>query len=215
MAQVRTIVKVCDRCPFGKEKPATTRRQFAIEDRYYELDLCEPHGEAHDRDLGVWTRLAREIDSPYSNSLKPLSMTFTKEHAEKTHSVITQSSELQQQAEQSLFAKKQAERIAAEIEEHAYKTIPGARKWTLTRHARERMMERNFTPAEVLMAVTIPGTTLPDPERRPDVVICKRGDCKVAVNARTHVILTVIDRTQQDESKIVDNRPRQRMSAAN
>src|SRR5258708_7651411 len=90
---------------------------------------------------------------------------------------------------------RRAEELAQEVEEHAFKLIPGARKWTLTRHARERMMERGFTPADVLMAVTMPKTTMRQPWRGPDIALHIRDDCRVVVNDRCHQIVTVIDRS--------------------
>lgn len=195
MVAIKTTIRTCDRCSFGVNRRATGKRVFALDDRYYELDLCETHLDAFDRDLGGWTRLAAEIDNPYSKSGPQQSSMFTRERAELAHSVNRRSDELRQQDEQSAFAQRRAEALAAEIEEHAFKTIPGARKWTLTRHARERMLQRNFTPAEVLMVATMPGTKMRQPWRGPDIAVHVRGDCRVVVDDRCHQIITVIDRS--------------------
>lgn len=191
MATVKTIVHTCDRCSFGREKPATTKRVFAIEDRCYELDLCEPHGEAFDRDLSVWTRLARDIDNPFIDTPKPPSM-FSQERTERARAVLAQSDELRQVKEQAAFIERQALSLAREAEETAFRTIPGARKWTMSKHARERMMERNYTPAEVLMAVTIPYHASAS-TRNSSLIVCERDGCRVVINPHTHVIVTVIE----------------------
>lgn len=81
MARVEKTVHVCDRCAFGQEKPATTERTFALEDRYYKLDLCEQHATMFDRDLGGWTRLAAEVEGP---GARQRSVFFTAERRAET-----------------------------------------------------------------------------------------------------------------------------------
>lgn len=194
MVRVRTLVHTCDRCAFGTEKPATTHRTFAIDDRYYKIDLCEKHAEAFDRDLGSWTRLSTDIDNPFAG--KQSSTTYTRVDAEDARRILAQSDEVRRQKEQSVLAQQQAEKLAKKAEEQAFGLIPGARKWTLTRHARERMMERGLTLTEVLMAVTMPATRTPRAQAgQTHQTICMRGDCKVVVDERTHEIITVMDRS--------------------
>lgn len=194
MVTVRTIVHTCDRCIRGNEKTAVTERKFVIDGLGYKLELCEQHGDAFDRDLGVWIQLAQDIDNPFAGTKS--STMFTKEDNERQRSVLQQSDEVRRNTEQSIFAKKQAERLAEEAEHEAYNKIPGAKIWTLTRHARERMMERNFTVAEVLMTVTMPATRVPD-LADPSETLCIRDRCIAVVNPRTHVIITIRDRDEE------------------
>lgn len=191
MASVRIPVRICDRCLMGKEKPATTKRTFAIEDRYSEIDLCDQHADAFDRDIGQWIQLATDIENPYDRAGR--STTFTRERAEDAKRVIEQSAALQRQHEQSVLEAERAKAMIKKAEEDAFKAIPGAMKWTLTRHARQRMMERGFTPTEVLMAVTV-GNIVKQPWRGPAVEVHSRAGCRVVVETRTHQIVTVIER---------------------
>lgn len=206
MASVRVQIRTCDRCVMGKEKPATTKRTFAIEDRYSEIDLCEQHADAFDRDIGVWVRLASDIDNPYDRAGR--STTFTRERAEDARRVVEQSAALQRQNEESVLVQKRAAeqaaetaRLAREAERQAYNLIPGAKIWTLTRHARDRMMLRGFTPTDVLMAVTMPSAKTPSVNPgQAHLLVCRRGDCRVVVDPRTHQIVTVIDRSEPFDS---------------
>lgn len=200
MATVRTTIRTCDRCAFGKVLPASTHRTFAIEDRYYRIDLCDKDAAAFDRDLGAWTRLAVDIDNPYDSSSRPASATYTPERAERARVVLQQSDEIRHAEQQTIFAKKRAEQLAEEAEKHARQTIPGALNWTMTRHARERMLKRGFTAGEVYMAVTIPSHRIDQDWRNPGTVLCIRNECRVVVNAKTHIIITVIDRDAKLET---------------
>lgn len=216
MVSIRTTESTCDRCSFGKVLPATTSRTYAIEDRYYKLDLCENHGEMFDRDIGGWTRLSEEIDNPYDGSSK-ITSTFTREQSERARAVLNQSDAIRRNVEDSAFVQKQAEKLAKEAMQHAYNSIPGAKLWTFTNHARERMMLRKFTPAEVLMAVTMPATRTPHPSD-PSEVYCTRDRCIAIVNPRAHVIVTILDRDlvglgqeEEDSSTAASTHPQQEL----
>lgn len=198
MASVQVKVKTCDRCAFGAEKRASTTRTFSIDDRFYETDLCDKHAEAFDRDLSVWTRIAAEIENPFTSPKR--SGMFSTERIERARIVNAQSDLLKHVQEQGGFIARQAERLVTQAEEDAFKNIPGARRWTMSRHARAKMLERNYTPAEVLMAVTVPKTTKPSTHGRGELV-CERDGCRVVVNPQTHIIVTVIDRNAHEDTQ--------------
>lgn len=200
MASVRVQTRTCDRCVIGKEKSAKNVRTFAIEDRYSTIDLCDQHAEAFDRDIGQWIQLATDIENPYDRAGR--STTYTRGRAEDARRVLDQSDALKRQQAESVLVQQRAaamqaeiDRLAREAERQAFNQIPGAKVWTLTRHARERMMERDFTVAEVLMAVTMPSHKAPN--HKPGLghlLICVRDEVRAVVDPRTHQIITVIPR---------------------
>lgn len=193
MARVEKIVILCDRCAFGGEKPATEERRYAIEDRYYLLELCQEHAEMFDRDMSRWTRVSQDIDNPYAGT-RGRSEFFTREATEQTRRARELAEKARKEAASRDFAARRAAEIAMEEEQHLRKSLPGALAWALTTHARERMVERGFTLEDLYRTATQPEHTYPQEWRGPDVAIYQRGDCRLAVNTRQQVVITVIDR---------------------
>jgi hypothetical protein len=216
-AVVKRQVVTCDRCAFNNVLEASQERRFAIDDRYYELDLCEKHAEMFDRELGGWTRLAAEIDDPYAELHgrgRPRSEYFTEQRRAETRRIRELAERADERARVEVAAAKRAERIDEEerlrrlVEEDpaeaaarraaeeltARRSIPGAMKWKLTEHAIDRMELRGYTIYDALLTASQPHKILPDPKGVPNVKIHERSGCRVVLNVRSYDILTVIDR---------------------
>lgn len=186
----------CDRCAFGKQALATETRTFALEDRYYELKLCDTHAAMFDRDLNAWVMLAEEIDNPYASQSSSTSSTFFDSgHLEEARR-LRELKELAIVKERERAAAAERERAAqAKLSEHhARKVIPGAAKWTITLHAYQRMVQRGVSIFEVLQTAAQPEQTYYQPHRGEYIAIHQRGHCRIAVNEDKHAVITVIDR---------------------
>lgn len=204
MATAITVIRRCDRCAFKDPKPVTQRRVFAIEDRYYEIDLCDPHADMFDRDLNAWTMLAAEVDNPYqgktpavvsqkrsNTSLTDFNMTAL-ENARRLKE-IREREEAKLRMKAAEDAQIRAER-ARMTETRARKSIPGSMKWKIALHAYQRLVERGFSVYDVLETAAQPEQTYLQPWRGDYVAIYQRAHCRVVVNEDSHTIITVIDR---------------------
>lgn len=207
---VTKTLEVCDRDQFGKARVATQTRVYSLENRWYRLRLCDEHAEMFDRDMGRWTHLSEEIDPPteYVTTSRVRSEFFTAElleDARRTTRIREAAEAARRQAASEEFARRRRAEIDAETalqeEEHAFKTIPNARLWRLSQHARQRMGERGFDVDDVLRTATTPMHTYRQPWRGDDIAIYQRGDCRIAVNDTERVIITVIDRSDTLETE--------------
>lgn len=199
MATIRKTIRVCDRCAFGNEKPATHNRIFSIGDFAYRIELCDVHADMFDRDMAGWERLAAITGEP----MRKQSQFFTAERVAEGRRIAELRTRAAEQVAVETFAQKRRAEIDAEeerlAEQHARQSIPGALGWRLTNHARERMVQRGFTVAEVLHAAAQPDTVFIQPWRGPHTAIHQYGDCRAAVDTSTKKVITVIDRTSELE----------------
>lgn len=204
MAKRTIVIDLCDRCGFGKESPATTERVFTPDgDLWYMLKLCEKHAEMYDRDMIGWTRLAADIDAP--NMERQRSVFFTEERKRETERLRELTGKVNQEAASRAFADRRLREIELENAQReellARQRIPGALDWRLVNHARERMLERNFTIEEVLRTAAQPAVVRRQPWRGPEFAVHERDDCRVVVNDQTKAIITVINRNSTLETE--------------
>jgi hypothetical protein len=213
MVSRKATITVCDRDGFGKERPATQERVFALEDRYYKLELCDEHAKMFDREVGAWARLAAEIDTP--DFARPRSQFFLDERARETARIRELSQKAKEQAAVGDFATKRAAAMAAQVEAdvaaeseaRSRKLIPGGMKWRLTDHARERAEQRGYTVHDVLEAAARPDHTYAS-VRDPELTIHERAGCRVVVDGRSCAIITVIDRNDRSEVALTPTQER-------
>ena len=59
MARRQIVVRVCDRCPGGREKPASRTETLALGANTWELDLCEGCWRRLDAVVAAWSGLGR------------------------------------------------------------------------------------------------------------------------------------------------------------
>jgi hypothetical protein len=83
-AEKRTVVTDCDRCG-GRKKRATRTIKYSVDGENLEVDVCEEHGRAFDRDIGAWRRISREVVR--TNTFGPAKLSKTR-HREKREHVI-------------------------------------------------------------------------------------------------------------------------------
>jgi len=179
MARRKTVIKVCDRCPVGKEKRATRTMTFALEGATYRIDVCEPHGAALERDILAWARLAEEVEQA-----RMFSADYTQ--------AAKRAAELRSR-QAHVFARPTAvQRESAPVLPLPSFTGSEAHKageYQFTEHAVERLQERQVAPKDALLAATRP--TVRRPGRMPELVVHERAGVKVVVNPSTNAIITV------------------------
>jgi len=177
MARKRVAVKVCDRCPLNKQVKATRTETFSLGGMHWKIDLCEAHGEALERDLWAWGRLAEEVEQP---------KVFTREYV----SAATKAAELR--------AKQAAPRPEPAPERAPQEPLPlrflphgavEAGEYKFTAHALERLEEREVPMVAALQAAVHP--LVRRPGREPGLLVHERDNTKVVVNPSTRTILTV------------------------
>lgn len=180
MATVSKVIRVCDRC----EQSATTTRNVSLDGKHIQVDVCGKHNAALDRDLEKWTSIGTEIETPFGGFMTPARAAEARRSAESR----------QREADRAR-QREERRRAMAEAEKHTRRTVPGAAVWVITNHARIRMEERGFEPAEVLRAAAQPQNTYRSRRNDEEVAIHQLGDCHVVVAIHEKVIITVTDRT--------------------
>lgn len=166
--------------------------------------MCDKHAEMFDREWNAWVMLSTETDPPaeYVGSVVRPSRGFATMDRAAEAARVKELRERIQEREMERQAAEFAARRAAEIEKQqtferedlARRSIPGAAEWRISYHARERMVERNFTIEEVLRAACQPDHTYDQPWRGQSNKIFQRADCRLAVDVARKTIITVIDR---------------------
>lgn len=168
---------VCDRC-LG-EKRAENHERFTFMGTDYELDLCDKHADMLQRDMGAWTRVAREVERPtYFPAVVELP---------RPERVIP----LPEPATGDSSPKPPP----AETAEPAVEPIPvSAMQWRWSEHAEKRLAERGpqygFDRRDVLLAIA-KGVTYPvadEPKKKRKVL----GPVSVVVEPRKKTIVTVM-----------------------
>lgn len=197
MATIRTVSHECDRCMFGKVRPATHLGvDFTIDNVTYSGDLCDEHHALLQRDFGPWRACFAAQDEPEVVELASKRRFVTTDEVEASRRAAELRSAEADRREADRKAVEDTLRSRALEVERLRRTIPGARSWTITGHARKRMIERNFGPEEVLRAVAQPQLNYPADAARhgPGRYIYERGDVRAVVDPRGKTVITVIDR---------------------
>jgi hypothetical protein len=180
----RRQITVCDRCPVGRELLATTTERFGIGESWWEIDLCQTHADALERDVQAWARLGRTSSAPQTGSYFD---DASKERAKRAAEL---------RARQTVTtAPRFVEPVVEPVSPLRAAELPvTADRWRITKHAEERMVERGFTRHDVLMAAERPELVQPAPTRPGEDNHCrehKRGRCMVIVDPDTNDIRTV------------------------
>lgn len=190
MATVRTVIEVCNRCPTGHEKKAIAKREFCIDGDWYATALCFEHNEMFDRSQTPWRITAELIEAPVRERRSEF---FKEEDIRATRRIAELRAKASQRVAVQSFAEKQAARIdgklKAEAEQHAWNLIPGAKAWSLSGHARDRMAEYEYGLDEVLFAATAPATNVPG---EGGCRIYRRDDIEIVVNEITKTVRTIL-----------------------
>jgi hypothetical protein len=207
MTKVQKITEACDRCAFGAEKQATTKRCFSVDNVGYKLKLCEQHATGFDRDFMGWIRLAAE-DESFIGGLRGFtrsSQYFTESEREDQRRVAILRNEQQRQDEEvrqvhdaELARQKAEDEWSDKVTQiKATQIARGnslALKWVITEHARVRMAERDYLIEDVLQAAEHPEETFPGDVLRHglDSRVHRVGEHNVVVIPNRKVIVTVL-----------------------
>lgn len=164
MSQEVVTYRVCDLCPTDMEAVVTDR--VTLNGYGYEVDLCREHSAE------LYAAVMRFADCGV----------LVREPSVLDKPKVYASAPVQPRP----AVEKPAVPEASEL-------LPlSALDWTLSAHAEERMEERGFTKAEVLLACAEPEVVLPP--ARPEVSPCeqrKRGRCLVVVDPGVRRVVTV------------------------
>lgn len=180
MARVQVVTEVCDRCPMGKEGPATRTEVISIGTSRWQLKLCEKHGNDLDREIFGWGRLGEQLEEHSS----PAFGGYDIEQGRRTAELRAEQSKADRDAEPMTLA-------AATIKAEANRTgLPvSAGKWVFTQHAIERLSERNIRIIDALRAASQPKIQRPGRDR--NIWLHTSEGVRVTVDRSTNRILTV------------------------
>jgi hypothetical protein len=179
LARVLVKVKVCDRCPKGKEKTAVSTERFTWQGSDYELELCQTHLDMLTRELGAWLRLAKDCTSIWQAAWEP-----------SRPAVRTEATVLRPATAGTFLPSSEESKLRATLSEPGLPDT--ARNWNWTTHAEERLRERGerygFTRNDVLWAVERPEWVT----RTDDGLEHRtRGKVRAVVDVDTQVIITI------------------------
>lgn len=188
MSKQLVKTKYCDRCPVNKQKPAVATRTFGFDQTWWSMDLCEQHDDMLTRELYSWGLLGEPVeDAPTVRRA-----TFG-----------GNADELRRLAD--LRAKQTAEDRA--ITTAPPITLPHDHKdWVFTRHALERIEERETDIVDVLWTCAQPSLRIAAIE--PNLVIHERRwpghrwPLHVVLEPSTKTVVTVAWRAEETRKAI-------------
>ena len=182
MARVQVVVEVCDRCPVGREGPATRTEIISIGTSRWQLKLCEKHGSDLDREMFGWGRLGEQLEDHVGTAFRG----YDVEQHRRTAELRAEQTRADRDAEPLAMTL-----AAATIKAEANRTgLPvSAGKWVFTQHAIERLSERNIRVIDALRAASQPKVQRPGRDR--NVWLHSSEGVNVAVDRSTNRILTV------------------------
>ncbi|WP_460630119.1 hypothetical protein [Intrasporangium mesophilum] len=158
-------------------------------DTLWDIDLCEKHGDALERELYAWGLLGRAVEehqtgrmfgSNYGSNGRRLAELRTQQSREDRETVAAARQYAVTATGTELLARAGGPRPAAPEDAGA---------WVFTEHAIERMEERNVRAIDAVWAASAP--TVKRPGKHAGLMVHERGDTKVVVNPATKVIITV------------------------
>lgn len=175
MAQVEK--PACGRC--FTPTLATTKRKFSVDDSHYLINLCDKHAAMFDKDFLTWSNYGYD-DEAYL----PAQRMFTVDQIERQKAAA----ELRaKQAPEPMLPVAEPARVLPIHVEHAMRTA-----WSMTAHARERMIERGYTELEVLQTATHPDAVI-DADGNwygPDCNVYQLRDCQIVVKPKAKLVIT-------------------------
>lgn len=193
-------VKVCDRCPVGREGPATRSEVISLGGSRFLLALCEDCGKKLDREFFAWARLGEQLEEGQQAS-RVISAEYLAEARRTAELRAKQEREDKSKAAADQAAARMAEALATAGAMRADElmlaagapldsSLPAeAGQWSFTEHARERMIERRITVLDALRAVVLP--TIRHSGRTSTTFVHTAGGVRVVIDPSTMKILTV------------------------
>jgi len=213
-------VKVCDRCPVGREGPATRSEVISLGGSRFLLALCEDCGRKLDREFFAWARLgeqleegqqaSRLISAEYMAEARRVAELRAKQVHEDKSKEVTAQAEADRAAAEAQMAKvlatdgsMRADELMLAAGAPLDSSLPAeAGQWSFTEHARERMIQRRITVLDALRAVVLP--TIRHGGRTPTTFIHIASGVRVVVDPSIMKILTVAHQAHQKNEPIED-----------
>lgn len=184
------IVKVCDRCPLGKNPVRAVRTiKFGFDETRWKIDVCEKHGEMLERELYAWGLLGQRDEEVPSSRFGAEYGSTGRRLAELRTAQAREDREVMEAARDYSAAATGTELLAQNAAGPQHAAPPDAGEFIFTQHAIERMVERNVKAIDALWAASAP--TVKRPGRHKGLMVHERGDTKVVVNPSTKTIITV------------------------
>jgi hypothetical protein len=182
--KVRVKFKACDRCPIGKQEPATETLRLTLGEASWDIDLCFKHVLELERVVEGWGRLGQTVERTQS-SLRLFGEEYTAQQR-RTAQQRSQQAEQDRAVATSIDKRTLASPRVVELPKGA--PLDGG-QYEFTVHARERLVERNVKVVDVLWAASSPEiVTAGD---RPGTEVRIRRGTRVVINPKTNEILTV------------------------
>ena len=182
MARKTIKFLACDRCPQGREQPATRTETISIGDSRWQLDLCEDCGRKLDRDLYSWGRLGTPVEERGSAEGQRIIASGYLFEAKRAAELRSK----QVAEDRSRPAKGATVVTRVDLQDVL---PPHAADWGFTDHARERLEERKIHVIDALRAATRP--TVKRPGNKPNTVIHEANGVQVMLDINAKQILTV------------------------
>ena len=183
------IVKVCDRCPLGKNPTKATRTiRFGFGDTFWDIDVCEKHGDMLERELYAWGLLGKAVEdrptsrfgADYGHAGRRLAELRTQQSREDRETVEAARDYAAAATGTELLARTAGPQAAAPDD---------AADYVFTEHALQRMQERGVKAIDAIWAASAP--TVKRPGRHHGLMVHERAGTKVVVNPSTKTIITV------------------------
>lgn len=194
MAKVVKEVRVCDKC----ETQGVTVHKVTVDGTEYILELCSADSAAFTTALSKWLDLGQQVE--HYRRFTDGDLSDGRRIAELRARDAARRADLERVKHDAPAAQRVAEA-------NARKGIPGAARWDMTAHARERMELRGYSAVDVFLAVTAPEHRVSQPWKGKGRAVYVRGECKVVASELDGMIITVLSRDAE-----LDSGPR--MSAA-
>lgn len=179
----RIKIEACERCPLGRERPATRTVHLSVDHSHWVLQLCEEHGKDLDRDTWGWGSLGQLTEPPSSSG--------NFDEGWRTNAKRAAEQRTRQAAEDRLAVKAKTSVLQANPATRAVPRPlpPAVGDYHFTDHARERYIERKIKMVDILWALSMP--TIIRPGDRPGTEIRIRDGVKVVLCVQSKEILTV------------------------
>jgi hypothetical protein len=189
MAKVKIKKRICERCPVGREQPATRVETISLGSTRWRLELCENCGRRLEQDMWSWGRLGKPLDNEESRPFGTYDIAGQRRAAELRSVQVN------------------AERPKRpDTPEESIDLGPG-RRWVFSANAMERLDEFHIRAVDVLRAADDP-FDIRDANIDDGILATLAGHSKVyeghgvkfVVDLKSNQILTVAKSTSEKDS---------------
>lgn len=192
MALVEVKTRVCDRCPTGKERPATRTENISIGSTRWRMELCEGCGAKLEREIFSWGRLGEQLEDRVGPACRG---GYDVEQQRHTAELRAAQTKIDRDARIEITPDPMMNNIPSTGLPVGLPVSAG--DWIFSQHAIERLTERGVRVIDALRAASQPKVRRPG--RGPGVWVQYSNGVKVVVNRQAMRILTVAKETNETE----------------